>query len=418
MKVKPSDVEAIQATYQQPKDRLYHIILAFLRQAEPRPTWRVIVDALKSPMVGLTALARTVETAHIPDPTSTRDVVTEITGTSPSVPFISDWCSGVSIISDTEPATNTIITGDDEVKSKPPSQLHPTTGGSEYNCNVHLLSSAYMALGAVKAVRAEIKSLHKRFNFLKEKTIKGLKRCRIKVIKVVYILTTILTVQEHGFLKKEQKSLNESSNHWELFGKLNFYWNYLSHDLLEHLVEELASKHNWFQKVSGEMAVYKKDLEEFRKHTTLVLFCKADPRTLDEDPPPHFREMVVKFDWTETATLENLEEFRRRCVSSYNLQTCVMMLNSIKIGSFTVTWFIPTSAVEILIKEIDLAVVILEEFSVTRLEIHTSTPICVYPAKLPKRVSSSFYNLYYIVSINIHCRLLLHLPVTTQALLL
>ena len=73
MNVKPRDVEAIQATYQQPKDRLFHIIIAFLQQAEPRPTWRVIVDALKSPVVSLTALARRVEAAHFPDPTATRE---------------------------------------------------------------------------------------------------------------------------------------------------------------------------------------------------------------------------------------------------------------------------------------------------------------------------------------------------------
>ena len=70
--VKPRDVEAIQMTYHQPKDRLLHIILAFLQQEEPRPTWRVIVDALKSPVVGLTALARRVETAHFPDSTAVR----------------------------------------------------------------------------------------------------------------------------------------------------------------------------------------------------------------------------------------------------------------------------------------------------------------------------------------------------------
>ena len=95
MNVKPRDVEAIQATYQQPKDRLHNIIIALLQQAEPRPTWRAIVDALKSPVVGLTALARRVEAAHFPDPTATRDVVTETTGMSPSSPLIFDWCEHV-----------------------------------------------------------------------------------------------------------------------------------------------------------------------------------------------------------------------------------------------------------------------------------------------------------------------------------
>ena len=58
LNVKPRDVDAILIKYQDPKDRLYHIIIAFLGQAEPRPTWRVIVGALRSPVVNLTALAR------------------------------------------------------------------------------------------------------------------------------------------------------------------------------------------------------------------------------------------------------------------------------------------------------------------------------------------------------------------------
>ena len=73
--------------YQDPKDRLYHIIIAFLSQAEPRPTWRVIVDALRSPVVNLTALAERVEAAHFPDLTAARDVVPETTGKSLSVPL-------------------------------------------------------------------------------------------------------------------------------------------------------------------------------------------------------------------------------------------------------------------------------------------------------------------------------------------
>ena len=93
MKLKPHDMEAIQATYKQPKNQLLQVIKVFLQQVEPRPTWRVIVEALRSPAVNLQALARRVEVAHFPDPTATRDVVAETTGMSPSTPLISDWCS-------------------------------------------------------------------------------------------------------------------------------------------------------------------------------------------------------------------------------------------------------------------------------------------------------------------------------------
>ena len=73
LSIKPVELEAISKMYQDPKERFYQIILAFLRQAEPPPTWRAIVNALKSPIVNLTALAKRVEAAHFPDPTASRD---------------------------------------------------------------------------------------------------------------------------------------------------------------------------------------------------------------------------------------------------------------------------------------------------------------------------------------------------------
>ena len=76
-------VEAIHSRYQEPKDRLLHVIIEFLRQTEPRPTWRVIVDGLRSPAVNLPCLADKVEAAHFPDTASTRYVVPETICTYP-----------------------------------------------------------------------------------------------------------------------------------------------------------------------------------------------------------------------------------------------------------------------------------------------------------------------------------------------
>ena len=67
LKMKFRDVEAIFSTHIQPKERLLRVIIAFLHQVEPRPTWRVIVDALRSPAVGLPLLAKKVEEAHFPE---------------------------------------------------------------------------------------------------------------------------------------------------------------------------------------------------------------------------------------------------------------------------------------------------------------------------------------------------------------
>ena len=75
------EVEAIHSTHSDPKDCLLHVIIECFRKAEPRPTWRVIVDALRSPAVNLTSLANEVEAAHFPDTTSTPSTSSTSTGT-------------------------------------------------------------------------------------------------------------------------------------------------------------------------------------------------------------------------------------------------------------------------------------------------------------------------------------------------
>ena len=78
-------VDAICENYSQPRDRLLHVLIEFTKQEEPRPTWRAIVDALRSPAVNLHQLAMTVEAANLPDPTATRDAPPKITSTSTGI---------------------------------------------------------------------------------------------------------------------------------------------------------------------------------------------------------------------------------------------------------------------------------------------------------------------------------------------
>ena len=69
----PTDVlDFIHSKYTEPRECLLQVLLEFTKQTEPRPTWRVIVNALKSSAVGLYELADVVETAHFPDPAATR----------------------------------------------------------------------------------------------------------------------------------------------------------------------------------------------------------------------------------------------------------------------------------------------------------------------------------------------------------
>ena len=114
------------------------------------------------------------------------------------------------------------------------------------------------------------------------------------------------------------------------------------------------------------------------KHTSLTLFCAIEPKPLlQDDPPPGFREMVVKFKWPENVTLAVLERFRQRYARQYRLNECTMIVNSIIHGSFIVTWFVPASLIDTLIqrKDEDLP----KELKVMRLTLDGN---CIYESHM------------------------------------
>ena len=61
-------VDSICATHPQPRHRLLQMLIEFMKQLEPRPTWRVIIHALKTPAINLPQLAKKLEVAHCPHP--------------------------------------------------------------------------------------------------------------------------------------------------------------------------------------------------------------------------------------------------------------------------------------------------------------------------------------------------------------
>ena len=61
LKLPKARVEAIIQQYNDPQDRLFYIIDEFVKQVQPIPTWRVIVEALKHPLIGQPLLAQEIE---------------------------------------------------------------------------------------------------------------------------------------------------------------------------------------------------------------------------------------------------------------------------------------------------------------------------------------------------------------------
>ena len=223
----------------------------------------------------------------------------------------------------------------------------------------------------IQYVQAKIRQFEKRFNALKKSSRECLERLRVPVKRVADALTSLPAddVDEHKqFLESHLGALYQAPDHSELFGTMNFHWNYQNYQLLDHVIREFD-----LEGVKGEMKTYKEDLHQFRKKTSLKLFCESHKRRRIK-PPPDFHDMVAEFDWPDDVTLDVVEEFRQEYACHYSLQQCAMMLVMVHPGSFIITWFIPASTVEKLKEKVPIA--ILKKYLVTKLEIAGE---CVYP---------------------------------------
>ena len=252
---------------------------------------------------------------------------------------------------------------------------------------LHVLLFTTDVDSSVETLKGEIKGLHRWFNRVKESTIKCLEKCQIAVMTVVYLLTSILSVDEHKkYLEEKHKVLRRCEDHLELFGELNLHWNYLSYDLLDQLIEELTLKDGAFESVGGEMAEYKREIHEFRKRTTLKLFCLADPYT-EENPPPGYRKMVTKHQWPDTTTLEEVEQFRKQFFRTFNLHSaCAMIVNNVRTESFSITWFVLLPDIVITtLKKCTANIAVFRNYCVSVVVIDG---VCVYKTPILQEISS------------------------------
>ena len=230
-------------------------------------------------------------------------------------------------------------------------------------------------------VKKMIDELKRKFAGLKNAVRECLEKHNIRVKKTADVLTSLSPdddAQHKIFLEDHVSALFNAADNSELFGTMNFHWNYLNPSLLDHLVQECD-----LEEVKGDTEVYKSRLRQFRIKTPLTLFCRAQKRKRTK-LSPDFQEVTAEFDWTNEVTLEDVEQFRQKYASHYNLHDFSMMLAEVRPGSFIITWFIPQSIVEKLKAKVPRG--LLKQYSVTKLEI---SGVCVYRTRRPQGVSGT-----------------------------
>ena len=205
---------------------------------------------------------------------------------------------------------------------------------------------------------------------MKWATRDALKQSNIPVKRIVDSLADLPAddVPEHKqFLESFLNVLYQAADQVELFGTLNTQLNYLSYDLLDHLVGEFK-----LGIIKNDMEKYKEELKRFRAKTPLKLFCETQKKRHIK-LSSEFREVVAIFNWPNDVTLEVFEQFRQEYACHYKLRECAMIVAEVRPGSFIVTWYVPESVAEKL--KTNVPEDILKKYSATKLVVDGS---CVF----------------------------------------
>ena len=143
-------------------------------------------------------------------------------------------------------------------------------------------------------------------------------------------------------------SLNAAADVLDLFDKLDDYWDHFNYHLLERLILLPSTKRlfadnvkNIYDELRDRMNMYIEEMEYFRKHTAVDVYCNAVIHPEPKSVPADFEERIEKCDFK---TLQDVEEFRQRVAYEYKLREFLVFLKKIEKGSVIITLWIPKCA--------------------------------------------------------------------------
>ena len=113
-------------------------------------------------------------------------------------------------------------------------------------------------------------------------------------------------------------SLVKADGICNLFFFMNLYWNYLSYQLLAHLIGDFS-----LDEVRGEISQYEEDLQHFLAKRPAKMFCQVQT-IRKKEPPEGFAEMVAEFMLPADPTLLKVEDFRKQFICHFGLHDCAI----------------------------------------------------------------------------------------------
>ena len=298
LKLEPNNLNKIEANYKTVEECCRKMLLTWLSQVEPKPTWSALVEALKSPAVKCEDVARKIKLEHLPEPESSQNQV---------------------------PSTN--------INNFQNTDFHDYEEDEEDS-----------------EVKVRMDELDERFSDLVDHAYKVLvKDLGLSVSDLRSRLDNFPSTRRHEhqeFLDKYIVRMGHDVTVNDLWSQLCSYWHFINYKLLEHIIRKSGCK-----KLIKKMKSYKEDLISFSKETSLHDFVKCFPKLCSKNlslaaGSNHRLEVKVG---GKICKLIDLDRLEKGFVSTFSLpEICGLILKNMSPGCLLVTWMVPALYIKLL----------------------------------------------------------------------
>ncbi len=155
--------------------------------------------------------------------------------------------------------------------------------------------------------------------------------------QTLMILPSSIKNENEEFVTSKYSLFKKAESIEDIFLYLNFYLSYIDFSLLEHIIEQFGS-----DSLKQDMSCYAEDMRQFRMKTPVSEALDHLPKI--SYAPADYSRLTVKFDFdVHTATLEDLETYRKRFASEFLLSQLALSLSDLQESSLLVTWLVPAA---------------------------------------------------------------------------
>ena len=182
------------------------------------------------------------------------------------------------------------------------------------------------------------KSMKRRFGKLVVKTRDSVEE-RIPVVKFAGSILALGAYEpapgerDQSLLDEHSEEIKNAGSISKIFNILSTYWNYLTYEILEDIVEEYGTSDD-----AGRLRKYNKELHEFCKRRIFELPPESSNGNTLNPKQERFR---VKLNLRKDITYEQLLQIRGRIAKILKIRLAVLVLGRVDEGCVQLTFLIP-----------------------------------------------------------------------------